>query len=157
MKTTHLPLFLNYRFPVVGKNYFAGVTLKGRLLLELEGGEWWAYGINPGGISAFADSKEGALAAFTTRLHEVVNDLAGVAETFEEFETEMRASFKTNEEYLKLWQSALKGVRDGVLDDPSMNRESGDNNPALNVEKIAKPNPTVNFDKEFAVAHNKAA
>jgi len=150
---SQFPLFLNYRFPVSGKGFWVGITLRGRLLLEEEvGGDVWIYGVNPGGISVFAQSREAALTAFTARLHEVMNGVAESVETFDAFKKEVEESFATNGEYETMWKAALQCVREGKTDIAGMTREDGDFKPEIRVEKIANPTPANNVDQKVTMA-----
>lgn len=153
MAARHIPLFLNYRFPVVCNGFVVGVALKGRILVEEEKDEFVAYGVNPGGIAASAGSLESALSGFTGRMHLAINDLAAVARDFPEFVSEMHDAFGTNESYEKTWKTAILAVRNGKVDLPGMTRESADIEPWIRVELIENKKPDeANFEENITLA-----
>ncbi len=141
MAAKNFPLFLNYRFPVVGHGFVVGITLKGRILVEEDGGEFWAYGVNPGGVSGQGGSVDAALAAFNAQMHVAINDLAEVARSHEEFAAEIRDSFRTNLAYERAWNEAILAVRNGSVDLPGMTREPADSLPSISVELIDSKSP----------------
>lgn len=146
-KMKHYPLMYNYAFPVSGNGFLVHISLRGRLLLEEEGDEVWIYGVNPGGFSIFAPTRDAALSAFTTRLHEVMNGVAESARTFPAFKKEVEELFSTNEEYEKMWKAAHQAVRDGKADIEGMKREEKEIDQAIAIQKVASPNPAINVSE----------
>ena len=51
------------------------------------------------------------MSAFNAQLHLVINDLAEVARSYEEFAAEIHEAFKTNGAYEQLWKTAILAVR----------------------------------------------
>ena len=151
------PLFLNYQIPVACNGFWAGITMKGRVLLDESEGECWVFGVNPGGISASADNRESALSAYKTRLTEVVHDLAEVSKDFVEFKLEMEESFQVNPEYLNMWNEALKIVREGKSDLAGMTREPAETEASIRIDQIERPNPAMNSSEKITLARSKAA
>lgn len=162
MSKQTFPLTMTYSLPAVGKGYVAGITIKARLLMIAETGEEvWVYGVNPGGICAFAPTQDAAQTRFIDRFNSVVTDLAESADNFQQFKTELTEAFTTNMEYEKLWLEARKQVQAGSSDIPGMPREVGKIEPAITVEELVL-NKTVgassyNVMKEFKLAGVQAA
>lgn len=110
-----LPLLFSYRDTVFGHGYVAEVVaVNGRALLAEENGEWWFYGVNPGGIAAFGSSPDEAHAAFRARFRDVLSDFAAAVTTFDEFRRDVERFFiETNEPTAQDWQTAVEAVRAG--------------------------------------------
>ncbi len=155
--STNYPLFMDFRLPVPCKGFWVGITMRGRLLLEEDGDEFWVYGVNPGGISAFGPNKDAALNAFTVRLREVVSDAAEAADKFPTFKMEIEESFATNDEYAALWEEARKQIREGTRDLPGMKRDESEYEASILIEEIEKPNPTMSTSERVTLAQPKAA
>src|SRR5260221_3527713 len=144
----HFPLMYNYAFPVSGNGFLVHIALRGRLLMEEEGDEVWIYGVNPGGISIFAPTRDAALNKFTTRLHEVMNGVAEATTTFGAFKKEVEELFTTNEEFEKLWKSAHQSVRDAKTTIDGMTREEKDTVQGIVIQKVTNPKPAMNISEK---------
>jgi hypothetical protein len=153
-----LPIFLNHRVLVAGNGFFAGITMKGRVLAEIVSpNECWIYGVNPGGISATGKNLEEAHNAFSKRFHSALFDIAGETSDFSGFKGEaVNLVTDTNLAYETLWLAAVKDVRKGRVDDPSLPRESGTTPIAIEVVKIAKPDASHNPSEGVSLAGRAA-
>ena len=153
-KAERFPLFINLHVPVACRGDFASVTMKARVLVEkYEDGEFWMYGINPGGICTEGDSLESAHRSFSERLLSKLFAAAEEAADFLSFSKDIREFFQdVNRPYLDRWKQALEEVRAGKIDIEKMPREPGESEPTINIERIVKPEPAHNLTEELARA-----
>jgi hypothetical protein len=120
---THYPILFSRRDVVKAKDYIAGVIVAGRILVTEEGGDFWAEGVNPGGIAAEGDSTNKALCALCASYHNVLLDIAEDAPSFESFKNAVeRFFYDINMTALKEWEAAVLQVRAGKLTLDSMGK-----------------------------------
>jgi len=111
---THYPILFSRRAKVEASNYTAGVILAGRILVTDEDGEFWAEGINPGGVAAKGASVAEALQEFCIAYNEVLLDIASDEPTFAGFEKAVEQFFRdTSMAALRDWDAAVLEVRAG--------------------------------------------
>lgn len=141
------PIFVEYKLPIMCTGFVAGVTVRGRVLLVEEAkDEWWAYGINPGGICGEAKDLNSAVAVFYERFQSVLFDLADEGKSFADFKAAVEHFVNdTNEEFEKDWQAAREQIRKGAVADlPDMRRETAEVKHSVRVKEIKQPAPTDN-------------
>jgi hypothetical protein len=110
------PLIYGFRELVAGNGFVAGVEVNGRLLLRFEEGEWWAHGVEPGGLSAEGSSELEAYRSFRATLREVLVDSAVLTDGFESFKTDVEGlCAQRNDGWEAEWQEAREAVRSGRL------------------------------------------
>lgn len=157
---TNFPLFMDYRQPVACQGFWVMLSMKARLLLEHdptcpeeEGGPFWLYGVNPGGISSFGSNIQMAVDAFLRRFRDVINDAAEASRTFEDFQRDILESFDTNDEYAQLWEEARQAVREGSTKLLGLPRDTSDYHPTIHVTPITeKPSPAMNPSERVTTA-----
>lgn len=111
-----LPLIYGFRELVAGNGFVAGVEVNGRALLRHEDEQWWAYGVEPGGIAAAGSAELDAYSAFRAALREVLIDSAVLTASFEEFREDVRRlGAQANEAWSAEWEAARLAVRSGEL------------------------------------------
>lgn len=115
--TQTCPLLFSYRDTVFGNGFAAEVVaVNGRALFVEEDGEFWFYGVNPGGMAAADSTPDAAHAAFRARFRDVLSDFAAAASTFDEFRDEVERFFHaTNEPTERDWMAAVDAVRAGKV------------------------------------------
>jgi hypothetical protein len=114
---TSYPLLFARHEKVEGNGFIARVAVSGRVLLTDEDGEFWAEGINPGGLAASGSTANEALAQFCQDFLAVLFDIAGEAEDFEHFRNQVQRFFDdTSAPALKEWEEAVQQVRAGQVD-----------------------------------------
>ena len=157
-KVERLPIILTHKVLVAGNGFFAGITMKGRILAERgvvdeDGSDIWIYGVNPGGISGNGATLEDAHNAFQKRLNSVFFDLAGGATSFSAFKRDV-ADFinDTNAEYEKFWQEAVTLVRKGKVKEPGMPSEPAETEVSVEVQNVKVANPAYNEQSLTATA-----
>lgn len=106
-------LLFTFLDKVEGAGYLAAVEVHGRVLAEEEDGEWWMYGVNPGGLAALGKTRPEAYAEFRSSLMKVLFDLATEARDFYAFRAAAREFFdQTDKVTVDEWNAARgKGVR----------------------------------------------
>jgi hypothetical protein len=120
---THYPILFSRRDLVEARHFTAGVIVAGRILVSNENDEFWAEGVNPGGLAAEGTSPETALMALCASYHEVLLDIAEDEPSFDGFKKAVERFFNdTNMTALKEWEEAVLQVRAGKLTMPSMGK-----------------------------------
>src|SRR5580658_7291738 len=113
------PLMFTVREVVSGNGFLVGVTLSGRALMVQEDGEWWMYGVRPGGIAAGAPYAEEAYTRFQTRYKEVLFDIAAESQSFDNFKQEVeRFFYEPDYEDESKWEDAVSITRGQSLTTP---------------------------------------
>lgn len=111
------PLFFKYRELLAGDGFLAGVTTTGRVILVQEQeGEWWMYGVQPGGIAEWGETPDAAHAAFRRAFHAVLIDIMNGAEAADDFKRGVDDFVNVvNVGNLKIWEAAVEAVRNGSV------------------------------------------
>jgi len=113
---THYPILFSRRDLVKANHFTAGVIVAGRILVSDEDGEFWAEGVNPGGMAARGDSLASALKALCDSYHEVLLDIAEDESSFDGFKKAVERFFAdTNMMAQEEWDEAVLQVRAGKL------------------------------------------
>jgi hypothetical protein len=151
---THYPLLFTFLDKVEGNDYLAEVAVHGRLLAAEEGGKWWMYGVNPGGLAAVGDSRAEAYIEFRRTLMRVLFDIAAEAGDFHAFRRRTRRFFdEVNGPALAEWEAAREQVRRGKVNIEGMRRETSESPRRIEITHkqkfVAKHNRT---DPPAAVA-----
>lgn len=107
------PLIYGFRELIAGNGFVAGVEVNGRVLVKDEGEEWWAYGVEPGGVAAPGPGGPEAYQAFRQAFHEVLVDSAVLTEDFGAFKAEVEALCARNEGWEAEWLEAREAIRAG--------------------------------------------
>jgi predicted RNase H-like HicB family nuclease len=106
------PLFFGVRDAVAGRGFLAGVAVTGRAVLEFEDGRWWVSGVEPGGIVGDGETPEAAYANFRESLRLVLYDSAHLANSFDDFRTDVEAlARQSNDAADARWAAARQLVR----------------------------------------------
>jgi len=111
------PLIFAFRDAVSGNGYLSGVTATGRALMAHEDGQWWMYGVCPGGIAESGSTMQEAYLRFRNTYKNALFDMAEEAKSFPGFKELVRNFFNDkHEEEEENWQSALRELRSGKSD-----------------------------------------
>jgi predicted RNase H-like HicB family nuclease len=119
----HYPILFSRRDLVEAAHFTAGVIVAGRVLVKDEDGEFWAEGVNPGGLAAKGETATAAMRALCKSYHEVLLDIAEDETSFEGFKKAVERFFAdTSMAALEEWDKAVVEVRAGKL---SLDNEMG--------------------------------
>lgn len=150
---TRYPLLFGFRDLVAGKGFVAGIAIDGRALLVDEDDGFWMYGVNPGGVAGGGPSIGDAQVEFRSSYRSVLFDIAGEAESFDQFEEEVTRFFReTNEPTLAEWEDAVKAVRTGEVDADWLPKGNAESKIGLKVQLVEHPEPSVNALDEAKLA-----
>jgi hypothetical protein len=121
------PLLFFYSHLIAGPaagGFLARVIARGRVLMTGErDGEFWFYGVNPGGIAGGGASPDEAHLQFKENYRAVLNDLASEAGSFGEFRSAVTEFFnETNIPNEADWTNAVREVREKGLSLPNMKK-----------------------------------
>jgi hypothetical protein len=139
------PLLFFYSHLIAGQaagGFLARVKAHGRVLLTLESdGEFWFYGVNPGGAAGGGASPDEAHLQFKENYRAILNDLASEASSFGEFQSAVTEFFNaTNVPNEAEWTSAVREVREKGLSLGNM-RKVQDATYSIVVEEIPLARP----------------
>ncbi len=138
---TSYPIILSFSQDVTGKNFRARVFGDGRVLVTLVDGEWWCFGIEPGGLASRGRSLAEAADNFRRDLAIVLGDYTELSANFTEYRQRLARFMKTNTGQVGEWDDALNALRAGQVT-PSgaaaaLPRKLASTVQAIRVEKIA--------------------
>ncbi|MEA2559523.1 MAG: hypothetical protein QOH06_1027 [Acidobacteriota bacterium] len=112
----HYPILFSRRDVVEAERFTANVIVAGRVLVKGEPGEFWAEGINPGGLAAKGETATAAMRALCASYHDVLLDIAEDETSFVGFEKAVKRFFAdTSTVALEEWDKAVLEVRAGRL------------------------------------------
>jgi len=102
---------------IQGPGFVAGIAVEGRVLTTLEeDGQWWVYGVTPGGLSESDADPQMAYTKFRQFFRGILLDMAEEAGNFEAFKTKV-AKFvsETDEHDAAIWTQSREALRKGAL------------------------------------------
>ncbi|RPH54376.1 hypothetical protein EHM82_06955 [bacterium] len=150
---TCYPLLFGFKDLIAGNGFFAGVTVAGRALLADEGGGFWMYGVNPGGVAAGGATAAEAQAEFRRMYTSVLFDIAAEAASFEELKAEVEQFFHaTNEPTAVEWETAVADVRQGRTDADWLPKKRAESKIGVEVVLLEHAVPSVNALDEAQLA-----
>jgi len=86
------------------------------LICKEDDGNWWVYGVHPGGMAQFGASPLEAFANFRTSYKTVLFDIAEEASNFDAYKTEVELFYnECGEGEEARWESAVQSLRDGTV------------------------------------------
>lgn len=141
---TTYPILYTFRERIRGPRSWLDVTVHGRaLVLEESAGEWWAYGVNPGGIAACGASIREAFAALHQQFRLYLQDTAKMVPSFEAFRSELQRFYEqTDSDALADWDRAVDVIRAGGELPPGMIKQAADSGPSgVEVAEVTRPTP----------------
>jgi hypothetical protein len=114
---TNYPVMFTFKDVVSGNGFLSGVTMSGRALMCKESdGNWWVYGVHPGGMAQFGPSAMEAFSKFRASYTTVLFDIAEEASNFDAFKTEVELFYnECGEGEEARWDAAAKAFRDGTI------------------------------------------
>jgi hypothetical protein len=140
-------LIFKFRDTIEDKRFKAGICVEGRVLLRQESsddGEFWMYGVNPGGMAEHGATPEAAYGAFRQFFKGILLDMAEESANFTDFCAKVDAYMKdTCTEDAAAWEAARAARRagqsaDGVFHNSPKVLEAGE--PRLvECEDLTKP------------------
>ena len=147
---------LVFRFPdvIIGTGFVARVIAEGRVLLTEEDGEFWMYGVIPGGAVGGAKERAAAFREFKISYLSVLFDIATEVGFYEQFATAVRGFFQqVNHRTEALWCTALTEGRAGNViasDLPTVVAE--DQPPRLVIQSLETARATPAFNQFDQIA-----
>lgn len=150
---TQYPLLFGFRDLVAGNGFVAGVDLHGRALLVDEGDGFWMYGVDPGGVAAGGSTPGEAQAEFRAAYRSVLFDIAAEAETFSDFERQVKQFVADrNEPTFSEWEAAVNEVRHGRVDADWLPKRKAESRVGVEVVLLEHPLPSLNMLDEAELA-----
>jgi hypothetical protein len=111
------PIIFTITDMVHATRFLAGVTACGRaLMVREESGDWWLYGVEPGGLAESGDSPEGAYGRFAEAFRGILSDIALEVHDFASFSARVQAFFyESDPSDNARWERAVEDLRSGAL------------------------------------------
>lgn len=100
---------------IQGPGFIAGIRVEGRVLMtKEEDGQWWFYGVTPGGLSESDVDPQKAYAKFREFFKGILYDLAEEAGNFETFNANVsKFVVETDDHDAAIWDQAREDMRNG--------------------------------------------
>jgi len=110
------PLLFTYYQPVVGRGFVAEVVCHGRaLMVEESAGEWFVYGVEPGGLAESGATPQEAHAFFREAYRAALFLFAEQSGSLTDFERQVARFFaQRDEEDAARWEAARLAIGEGV-------------------------------------------
>lgn len=107
------PLVFTLQNAIEGCGFLAGITVRGKAVMEQdENGEWWMYGVCPGALAGGGETPSEAFQNFMNRYKEVLFDIADECQNFLAFKSRIEGFFRVEDsEERARWDRALEIVR----------------------------------------------
>lgn len=161
MVVTSYPFLFSFRDLIAGNGYIANVTSAGRVLLfQEDDGDWWLFGVQPGGIAGGDPDRNIALNEFKKNYLSVLLDIAAEARSYEEFAAEVKRLFaQVNEPTASEWVQALQLVRGGATKYPGVVtvKAADDHKPMVEIALITQKTATPAANADVEPNYSKAA
>lgn len=111
------PLMFTFHDAVSGKGFLSGVSVWGRALMCKEAdGEWWIYGVHPGGMADKGGTPQEAFAKFRASYTTVLYDIAEESGSYEAFQKEVQRFYhECSPDGEAQWDNAVKALRSGEI------------------------------------------
>lgn len=121
-----LPLVFTFKQIVLGDGFVAGVSMRGRALLEDGGEETWITGVAPAGLAGGGIDRASAFADFRKGWAEILFDIASDSTSFSDFKDRCSDFLATARESItQEWLAALEEVRRTQYEDHALARTEG--------------------------------
>ena len=151
------PLLFSYRDLIAGRGFVAGVSIVGRVLLEVNDGECWMYGVQPGGFAGGGADKNTAFCEFKNSYLSVLYDLAIEARTFDAFKSQVESFFaQINLLNAQEWDAALAAVRQNGTSLEGLAKVNADSQQCGVQVVLLDMAQTTPQDNQFGVLHEAA-
>jgi hypothetical protein len=158
-ESLHYPFIFDFKQPISGNGFLAGVEISGgRGLMLQEDDQWWMYGVFPATLSECGQTANECFLRFMEELKTVLYDFAAETGSFEEFEYAVTAFLKQTSPDEKRWLEAQQKLRSGTVKPAEENfiqslpKESPDKRPQhFRITRLDKPiqnQPPVQFTSD---------
>ncbi len=152
-KSVHYPFLFDFKQPISGNGFLAGVEISGgRGLMLQEDDQWWMYGVFPAALSERGQTANECFLRFMEELKTVLYDFAAEASSFEEFEREVTAFLKQTSSDEDAWLEAQRKLRAGSVKPEgedfiqSLPKESPEKRQRyFKITRLDKPNQNLTF------------
>ena len=107
------PLCFKYTGTVIGKGFIAHIDLCGRVLAIQDTDGVWLNGVTPAAMTVSAPTIALACPVHRDALTKIFIDFAEEAETFEEFDAQLREFFEQEDGEINDWNDAVARIEAG--------------------------------------------
>ena len=113
MPVVHYPFMFDFKQPISGNGFLAGVEISGgrALMLQEEDAEWWMYGVFPGPISEGGNTPNECFLRYMEELKSVLFDFATEADSYNAFKKTVEDFCNQPSADSDLWLTAQKKLR----------------------------------------------
>jgi hypothetical protein len=113
-ESVHYPFIFDFKQPISGNGFLAGVEISGgRALMIQEDDQWWMYGVFPATLSEYGQTPNECFLRYMEELKTVLYDFAAAADSFDQFEAELTVFLEQQSPDKDSWVAAQQKLRDG--------------------------------------------
>jgi len=113
MPSIHYPFIFDFKQPIAGSGFLAGVEISGgrALMLQDEDQQWWMYGVFPGVLSENGDTPNECFLRYMEQLKAILFDFASEANSYESFKKTVQQFCEQPSADAELWEAAQQKLR----------------------------------------------
>lgn len=116
MPAVHYPFMFDFKQPISGNGFLAGVKISGgRALMLQEGDQWWMYGVFPATISESGTTANECFLRYMEELKSVLYSFAADAGSYEEFHDQVTSFLGQTSPDADLWKAAQEKLKAGTV------------------------------------------
>lgn len=116
MPVVHYPFIFDFKQPISGNGFLAGVEITGgRALMLHEDGQWWMHGVFPSAISECGSTSQECFLRYREELKTILYDFAEEAGDFSAFDEKVGTFFRQPSADADLWTAAQQKLRAGTV------------------------------------------
>ncbi len=112
MPVVHYPFLFDFKQPISGNKFLAGVEITGgRALMLQEDGQWWMHGVFPSAIAECGETSQECFLRYMEELKAILYGFAEEARDYDAFERTVTQFFHQTAADAELWDAAQQKLR----------------------------------------------
>ncbi len=112
-ESLHYPFIFDFKQPISGNGFLAGVEITGgRGLMLQEDDQWWMYGVFPATLSEWGQTPNECFLRYMEELKTVLFTFASEADSFEQFKSELTSFLQQKSTDEEAWLAAQRKLRE---------------------------------------------
>jgi hypothetical protein len=112
-ESLHYPFVFNFKQPISGNGFLAGVEITGgRGLMLQEDDQWWMYGVFPATLSEWGQTPNECFLRYMEELKTLLFAFAAEAQSFDQFKAELTSFLNQKSTDEEAWIGAPRKLRE---------------------------------------------
>jgi hypothetical protein len=112
MPAVHYPFIFDFKQPISGNGFLAGVEISGgRALMLQDEDQWWMYGVFPATLSENGGTPNECFLRYMEQLKAILYDFAAEADSYESFNQTVHEFCGQSSADAELWNTAQQKLR----------------------------------------------